>query len=99
MPNRDSLPRGTACRNCGQPATCAIRSGLEWHPTCDECASWWSDDRRGPLSEVADDYGTAFERLGDALSDLGRALLAAWPGRQLVRFVEWLNRKLGGDPS
>lgn len=42
---------------------------------------------------------TDFEKLGDALDDLGRALLATWPGRQLERFVAWLNRKLGGDPT
>lgn len=33
----------------------------------------------------------AFEDLDTALNDLGRALLATWPGRQLERFVVWLS--------
>jgi hypothetical protein len=45
------------CRQCLQnEATVAIRSGLEWHPTCSECAEWWGSDRQGPLSEVEQDY-------------------------------------------
>ena len=44
------------CRTCGDPATVSIRSGLEWHPTCDECASWWGEHRHGPLSEVEPGY-------------------------------------------
>lgn len=48
------------CRQCPAPATTAIRSGLEWHPTCVECATWWSPARRGPLANVEPDY--YFER-------------------------------------
>lgn len=44
------------CRDCGLPATVAIRSGLEWHPSCAECASWWGEHRHGALSEVEPDY-------------------------------------------
>lgn len=44
------------CRTCGDVATIAIRSGLEWHPTCAECASWWGEHRHGALSEVESDY-------------------------------------------
>ena len=44
------------CRQCGAPATVAIRSGLEWHPECDECAACWGDHRKGPLSNVEPDY-------------------------------------------
>lgn len=40
------------CRRCGDAATLAIRSGLEWHPYCAECASWWGEHRHGALSEV-----------------------------------------------
>mgnify|MGYP000891296822 CR=1 FL=1 len=44
------------CRCCAAEATTAIRSGFEFHPECDECAAYWSPDRRYPLSEVDDDY-------------------------------------------
>jgi hypothetical protein len=44
------------CRSCEAPATVAIRSGLEWHPTCTECSLWWGEHRHGPLSEVEPDY-------------------------------------------
>ncbi len=39
-----------------RPAVVGIRSGLEWHPECAECAKWWGEHRHGPLSEVAADY-------------------------------------------
>lgn len=44
------------CRNCDESATTAIRSGLEWHPHCGECASWWAPHRQGPLAAVEPDY-------------------------------------------
>jgi hypothetical protein len=48
------------CRNDSNEATKALRSGLEWHPVCDECASFWGPLRLGPLSEVDPDYDYEF---------------------------------------
>lgn len=40
------LARIVNCESCDTAmATCLIRHGCEWHPSCEECASWWSDDR------------------------------------------------------
>lgn len=44
------------CRQCSSPAAIAIRAGLEFHPTCLDCADWWIEERKYPLSEVAIDY-------------------------------------------
>ena len=39
-------------RGCDPPreATCLIRAGLEWHPCCDECATWWAEHRKSDLA-------------------------------------------------
>lgn len=45
------------CRQCEQsPATCSIRAGFEYHPTCDDCAAWWHPGRRYPLELVEETY-------------------------------------------
>lgn len=44
------------CRHCDSEATEAVRSGLEFHPVCSDCAAWWAPARRYPLAEVAADY-------------------------------------------
>jgi hypothetical protein len=51
-----SPPENLVCRDCGAPATVAVRSGLEWHPECDDCAGWWGEHRHGPLAKVAPNY-------------------------------------------
>jgi hypothetical protein len=50
------VSQSVCCRSCGAVATVAIRSGLEWHPSCAECAGYWAECRHGALSEVEPDY-------------------------------------------
>ncbi len=44
------------CRTCTNEAAVGIRSGLETHPTCSDCAEWWSLDRAQPLEAVDPKY-------------------------------------------
>lgn len=57
------------CRNDANEATKALRSGLDYHPVCDECAAWWGPHRLSDVSNVDPNY--EYEDLGPRTASRG----------------------------